>query len=147
MDYFYQTLAQVRIWAFRITFMATNMATTCLHLSGHSNLVIYPPISSKILILITFIKLWPKFEYGFCPMNDIQNGHLWSFCTCGDSYLVNCHLIFSKFLAIKLTPKFEYKFCTMKDNKMAAKFEYKFCTMKDTKMAASCRFALVDTLI
>ena len=41
----------------------------------------------KIHIWITFIKLSPKFEYGFCQTNDNQDGgqngcHL-SVCTCG----------------------------------------------------------------
>ena len=33
-------------------------------------LVIYHPISFKFHVWITFIKLSPKFEYKFCPMND-----------------------------------------------------------------------------
>ena len=36
--------------------------------------VIYHLICSKFHILITFIKLSPKFEYVFCPMNVNQDG-------------------------------------------------------------------------
>ena len=32
-------------------------------------------ISSKVHIRITFIKLSPKFEYGFSPINENQDGH------------------------------------------------------------------------
>ena len=71
MDYFYQTLAQVLIWA-----LSDNQdgCQNGRHLSvctcGHSNLVIYHPISSKFYIWTTFIKLLFMSEYGFCPMND-----------------------------------------------------------------------------
>ena len=34
----------------------------------HSTLVIYYPIAAKFHIYITFINLWPKFEYGLCPI-------------------------------------------------------------------------------
>ena len=40
---------------------------------GHSNLVIYHPISSKCHIWTTFIKLLFMSEYGFCQMNDYQD--------------------------------------------------------------------------
>ena len=47
------------------------------------------PSSSKFHILITLIKLSPKFEYGFCQMNDDQDGRqnacLWPVCTRGHS--------------------------------------------------------------
>ena len=72
MDYFYQTLAQVRIYAL------SNNQDGCqngCHLSvctcGHSNLVIYHLISFKFHIWTTFIKLLFMSEYGFCPMNDM----------------------------------------------------------------------------
>ena len=41
---------------------------------GHSNFVIFHPISSKfhIHVLIASIKLSPKFKYGFCQTNDNQ---------------------------------------------------------------------------
>ena len=63
------------------------MAVTCVCTCGHSilviyhphsNLVIYHPIPSKFHILITSIKLSPKLEYGFFPMNDNQDGRLLS---------------------------------------------------------------------
>ena len=58
-----------------ITKMADKMAmpiNVCCR--GHSNLVIFYRISSKFYILITFIKLSIKFEYGFCLTNDNQDG-------------------------------------------------------------------------
>ena len=69
MDYFYQTLG-----------LSDNQdgCQNGHHLSvyscGHSNLVIYHPISSKFHIQIwtTFIKLLFMSEYGFCQMNDHQ---------------------------------------------------------------------------
>ena len=73
-DYFYQTHAQVLIWA-----LSDNQdgRQSGRHLSvytcGHSNLVIYHPISSKFYIWTTFIKLLFMSEYGFCPMNDYQD--------------------------------------------------------------------------
>ena len=41
---------------------------------GHSNSVIFNPISSKYHIWIAFINLSLKFEYGFCPTSDNQDG-------------------------------------------------------------------------
>ena len=73
-DYFYRTLAQVLIWA-----LSDNQdgCQNGRHLSvyscGHSNLVIYHPISSKFHLWTTFIKLLFMSEYGFCPMNDYQD--------------------------------------------------------------------------
>ena len=74
MDYFYQTLAQVLIWA-----LSDNQdgcqnghylsVCTC----GHSNTVIYHPISSKFQIWTTFIVLLFMSKYGFYPMNDYQD--------------------------------------------------------------------------
>ena len=59
---------------------------------GHSNLVIYHPMSSKLHIWTNFIKLFPKINFGYCPMNDKQdgctNGHRLSVYTCGHSNLV-----------------------------------------------------------
>ena len=37
---------------------------------GHSDLVIYQPIFSKLHAYITFIKGSPKFEYKFCLIYD-----------------------------------------------------------------------------
>ena len=110
---------------------------------GHSSLVSYHQISSKLHILAIFIKHWPKFQYEFSTMNDTHDGYqkggLWSVCACGDSNLVLYRQISSKFHAqitlIKLSLKFEYKFCSMSDNKMTF------------IMAGFCQFALVDTLI
>ena len=66
MDYFHQTLAQIRIWAL------SNNQDGCQngrHLSfcscGQDHLVMYLSISSKFHLLITFMKLSPKFKYGF----------------------------------------------------------------------------------
>ena len=56
-----------------------------------------------IHILVAFVKLSSKFEYGFCLINDKQDGHqngcLWSVCICGGSNLVIYHQISSKFQA------------------------------------------------
>ena len=41
---------------------------------GYSNVVIFYPISSKFHIWIASIKLSFKFEYGFCPTKDNQDG-------------------------------------------------------------------------
>ena len=53
----------------------------------------------------------PEFEYGFCRMNDIQDG------ICGHSTLVIYYLIASTFhkwiIFIKISPKFEYVFCAI----------------------------------
>ena len=69
MDYFYQTLAQVGIWA--LSNNQDGRQNGC-HLSvctcGHSNLAIYHPISSNF-----FIKELLMSEYGFCLMNDNQD--------------------------------------------------------------------------
>ena len=56
---------------------------------GHSNSVIYHPVSSKFHIWITFIKRSPKFEWFLCDnQNGCQNDRLLSVCTCGHSHLV-----------------------------------------------------------
>ena len=89
----------------------------------HSNLVIYHSIFSKLHIWITFIKLLPKINCGYCPMNHNQdgctNGCRLSACMCGHSYLVIYHLVSPKFhmwtTFIKLLFMFEYGFCTMND--------------------------------
>ena len=76
MDYFYQTLTKIWIWA-----LSANqddlqnghnlLVCTC----GHYNVVIYHPISQfPNFILISFIIHWPNFEYGFCLMNDNYDG-------------------------------------------------------------------------
>ena len=84
-----------------ITKMATKMAASCrFALVNTLNLVIYHPIYSKFHILTTFIKLSPNIKYGFCLINDNQDGskndRLWSVCTCGHSNLVIYHPISSK---------------------------------------------------
>ena len=110
---------------------------------GHSNLVIYNQVSSKLHIWITFIKLSPKFEYGFCPVKDnqdgSQNGCLLSICICGHTNFVIYHPISSKFhkwiTLIKLLARFENGFCPVKIN-------------KTIKMATASLFAsLVDILL
>ena len=54
---------------------------------GHSNLVIFNRIYSNFHIWIASNKFSPKFEYGFCPTNDYQDGRQkgrrLSVCTCG----------------------------------------------------------------
>ena len=67
MDYFYQTRA------------LSNNQDGCqngrrlsVYTCGHSNLVIYHPISSKFHIWTSFIKLLFMCDYGYCPMNDYQ---------------------------------------------------------------------------
>ena len=68
MDYFYQILG-----------LSDNQDghQNGRHLSvytcGHSNLVIYHPISSKFYIWATFIKLLFMSEYGFCPVLNLSS--------------------------------------------------------------------------
>ena len=82
------------------------MSSACgqFALCGHSDLVIYHPISSKfhIHVLSTFFKLWPKFEYRLCQLKNNQDGCqngpcLWSICPCVHSNLVIYHRVASKF--------------------------------------------------
>ena len=74
MDYFDQKLPQVWTWV-----LSHNQdgGQNGLHLlictCGNSN-IFYHPISSKFHIWIIFIKLSPKIEYEFCPMNNNQHG-------------------------------------------------------------------------
>ena len=73
MDYFYQTLAKVGIWALSANQDGHHNArylSVCTY--GHSNLVIYHLISSKFHIWTYFTKLLFMSEYGFCPMNNNQ---------------------------------------------------------------------------
>ena len=73
MDYFYQTLAQVRIYAwYDNKYSRQNDHHLSVCTSGNSNLVIYHTISFISHIWTTFFKLLFVSEYGFCPMNDIQ---------------------------------------------------------------------------
>ena len=71
MDYFYQTPAQVLMWALSYNQDGRQNGN---HLSvgtcRHSYFVIYHWISSKFHIWTTFIKLLFMSEYGFCQMND-----------------------------------------------------------------------------
>ena len=48
--------------------------SVCPSVRGHSNSVIFNRISSKFHIRIAFIHLSFKFEYGFCPTSDNQDG-------------------------------------------------------------------------
>ena len=48
--------------------------SVCLSVLGHSKSVIFNRISSKFHIWIASINLSFKFEYGFCPTSDNQDG-------------------------------------------------------------------------
>ena len=101
---------------------------------GHSNL--YHPISYKFHIWITVIKLWPKFEYRCCPMNDNQDGcqngrHLWSVCTCGHINLVIFQMSYMDYFDQTLSNMGSVRRTI---NKMVE------------KIATACLFSLVDTL-
>ena len=48
--------------------------SVCPSVRGHSNSVIFYWISSKFHIWIASINLSFKFEYGFCPTTDYQDG-------------------------------------------------------------------------
>ena len=48
--------------------------SVCLSVRSHSNSVIFNWISSKFHILIAFINLSFKFEYGFCPTAGNKDG-------------------------------------------------------------------------
>ena len=78
MDCFHQPLIQVRIRFFFPTNDnqdgRQNGRRLCEHCRGHSNSVISYRISSKFHTWIAFIKLWFRFEYGFCLINDNQDG-------------------------------------------------------------------------
>ena len=50
------------------------MFSACPSVRGHSNSLIFNWISSKFHIWIASINLWFKFEYGFCPTSNIQDG-------------------------------------------------------------------------
>ena len=63
MDYFYQTLGLSDN-----SDGCQNGRHLSVYICGHSNLVIYHPISSKFHIWTTFIKLLFMSEYGFCPL-------------------------------------------------------------------------------
>ena len=68
MDYFYQTLGLSDNQDGR-----QNGGHLSVYTFGHSNLVIYHPISSKFHIWATFIKLLFMSEYAFCQIIDYQN--------------------------------------------------------------------------
>ena len=81
MDYFYQTLAQVGIWALAqvgILALSDNQDghQNVRHLSvctyGHSYLTFITRFLQKFHIWTTFIKLLVMSAYGFCPMNKNQ---------------------------------------------------------------------------
>ena len=67
MDYFYQTLALSNNQDGR-----QNGRHLSVYTCGHSNLVIHHPISSKLHIWTSFIKLLFMCEYGYSLMNDYQ---------------------------------------------------------------------------
>ena len=68
MDYFYQTLGLLDNQDGR-----QNDRHLTVYTCGHSNLVIYHPISSKFHIWTTFKELLFISEYVFCQMNDYQD--------------------------------------------------------------------------
>ena len=78
------------------------MFSACLSVRccGHSNIGNFNQILSKFHIWIAFTNLWLKFEYGFCPTNNNQdgqqNGHHLSVCMLW-SLLVIFNRISSKF--------------------------------------------------
>ena len=112
---------------------------------GRSTLDIYFLISSKFHLLLASIKLWFKFEYGFCPTNNNQdgqqNGHHLSVGFCRHSTLVIYYWIAPKFLiwinSIKLWFKLEYH---------RGFFSDKNYTRWSTTLAIAYQFAFVDTL-
>ena len=67
MDYFYQTLTLVWMWALSANQDGLrNGRNLSVCTCGHYNLVIYRPISQvPTFKLISFIIHWPNFEYGF----------------------------------------------------------------------------------
>ena len=105
-----------------------------------SNLVIFNWISFKFHIWFASIKLWFKFEYGFCPTDNNKDGqqkwpppislHLWTL------YLSHLSPNFFQipYTFIKHWRMFGYGFCLMNDNQYGQ------------KMAAYSPFALVGTL-
>ena len=71
MDYFYQTLGLSDNQDGR-----RNDHNLSVYTCGHSNFVIYHPISYKFDIWTTFIKLLFMSKYVFCPMKDFrQSGY------------------------------------------------------------------------
>ena len=103
MDCFYLTLIQVWIWVLSNNQDGQqNGRCRCVNCHAHSNSVIFNQISSKFHTWIPFIKLSFKFEYGFCLMNDYQdgqqNGCLLSIWSYGLSTLVIYYPIASGFV-------------------------------------------------
>ena len=54
--------------------MADKMAAANVRCHGHSNFVFFYRISFKLHIWIASINFSFKFEYGFCPTSDSQDG-------------------------------------------------------------------------
>ena len=66
MHYFYQSLNGFVLWT--LTKMATILSVcTCVH----PNTDICLPISLKLYVIITFMKISPNFQYGFCVMKTL----------------------------------------------------------------------------
>ena len=135
MNYFYQTLTKSE-WKYcpmNDNKMAAKMAAFCRFALQFSYL---SPDFFQITynISITFIKLFPKINCGYCPMNFNQdgcsNGHRLSVCTCGHSNLVIYHPIYSKFhiwtTSIKLLCISEYGFVRWTIIKIDAKTDISF---------------------
>ena len=78
MNCFHQPFIQVWIWVLsdiRYPRWPTKWPPPInISCRGHSNSVIFNLISSKFYILIPSINLSFKFEYGFCPTSDNQDG-------------------------------------------------------------------------
>ena len=97
--------------------MAAAYQFASVHCCGHSNFLIFLPISSNFHIWIASITLWLKFEYEFCPTNDSQNGpQMVAAYQCALMETLP-YPIASKLhiwiTFIKLSPKFEYGLCQL----------------------------------
>ena len=71
LDYFHQTLAQVLIWTlYDNQYARQNGHHLSVYMCGHSNIVIYHPISSKFHIGLLSSNYCSCLNMCFCPMND-----------------------------------------------------------------------------
>ena len=105
----------------------------------HSNLVIFNQIYSKFQIWIAFIKLWLKFEYGFFPTNDNQdgwqNGRRLSVCI----YRGHSNLV----ILIRFLPNFIHVYGLLPSNpgsSLNMSFVWQMITKMANKMAAAYQF-------
>ena len=107
-SFFYQSFSKFHLWIASIklslkfeyefcrTIVNQDGQRNCRHLLvciyRHSTLVNYYPIllmANLFYIYITFINLWPKFEYGLCPITKMAakwpspvSLHLWTLLRC-----------------------------------------------------------------